>query len=117
MRETPRSDGRGAVGAARTLGHETDDRAHPAWCEFHAVGALGGVEHYSRLLHWRPTYLSDVVVTGWLRHVRYPDGSEETPAVVLEVDNSEHPGEIALSGDDLASLAEHLLTLRSTLRG
>ena len=52
---------------------------------------------------------------GWLRRIRYPDGSEETPAVVLHVDNPEHPGEIALTGEDLSALAEHLLSLRSTL--
>ena len=115
MREIPESGDRGAVGAAQVLGEEAADQSHPAWCEFDAPGALGGVEHCSRLLHWRPTYLADVVVTGWLRHVRYADGSEETPAVVLEVDNPEHPGEIALTGEDLGSLAEHLLTLRGTL--
>jgi hypothetical protein len=116
MREIPGSDDRGAVGAAQVLGQEVADQAHPAWCEFDAPGALGGIEHHSRLLHWRPTYLPDVLVTGWLRHVRYADGSEETPAVVLEVDNPEHPGEIALTGEDLGSLAEHLLALRGTLR-
>ncbi|MFC5062984.1 hypothetical protein [Actinomycetospora atypica] len=117
MREISGSYDGGAVGAARPVDHETDDRTHPPWCEFHAAGPVGGVEHYSRLLHWRPTYMSDVVVTGWLRRIRYADGSEETPTVVLEVDNAEHPGEIALSGEDLGSLAEHLLTLRGTLRG
>jgi hypothetical protein len=59
--------------------------------------------------------VADVVVTGWLRRVRYADGSEETPAVVLEVDNPEHPGELALTGEDLGSLAEHLLALRRAL--
>jgi hypothetical protein len=59
--------------------------------------------------------LSEVAVIGWLRQDCYDDGSEETPAVVLHIDNSEHPGEIALTGDDLASLAEHLLSLRSKL--
>ena len=39
---------------------------------------------------------------GWLRRILYADGSEETPAVVLHVDNPEHPGEIALTGEDLA---------------
>jgi hypothetical protein len=116
MREIPGSDDRGAVGAAQVLGQEVADEGHRAWCEFHAPGALGGIEHYSRLLHWRPTYLADVVVTGWLRRVRYADGSEETPAVVLEVDNPEHPGELALTGEDLGSLAEHLLALRGALR-
>jgi hypothetical protein len=106
-----------AVAAAEVLGEEAADPLHPAWCEFDAPGDLGGTEHYSRLLHWRPTYLSDVVVTGWLRRIRYADGSEETPAVVLQVDNPEHPGEIALTGDDLGALAEHLLALRATLRG
>jgi hypothetical protein len=91
------------------------EQPHPTWCQFDAPGALGGVEHYSRLLVWRPTYHSEVVVLGWLRSVRYPDGSEETPAVALQVDNPEHPGEIALSQEDLASLAEHLQSLRRAL--
>ena len=103
-----------AVSAAEVLGQEAD-QAHPTWCDFDAPGDLGGVEHYSRLLLWRPTYLSDVVVIGWLRHVSYPDGSEDTPAVVLQVDNPEHPGEIALTGEDLGSRADHLLSLRDTL--
>ena len=107
-------DGR-PVAAAQVLGQEATNQGHPTWCQFDAPGALGGVEHYSRLLHWRPTYLADVVVTGWLRRVRYADGSEETPAVVLEVDNPEHPGELALTAEDLGSLAEHLLALRRTL--
>jgi hypothetical protein len=105
-----------AVAAAQVLREEAADPSHPAWCEFDAPGDLGGVEHYSRLLHWRPTYLPDVVVTGWLRRIRYADGSEETPAVVLEVDNPENPGELPLTGEDLGSLAEQLLTLRGMLR-
>lgn len=116
MHEVPGSNDGGA-GAAQLLGQEFADQLHPHWCEFDTPGPLGGVEHCSRILDWRPTYLSDVVVTGWLRRVRYADGTEETPAVVLEIDSPEHPGEIALSGDDLGSLAEHLQALRATLTG
>lgn len=107
-------DGRG-VAAAQVAAREPTDDVHPPWCDFDAAGALGGVEHYSRLLLWRPSYLSDVVVLGWLRRICYPDGNEETPAVVLQIHNPEHPDELALNGDDLASLAEHLLSLRGTL--
>ena len=57
-----------------------------------------------------------LLLTGGLRRVHYADGSEETPAVVLEVDNPENPGELALTGEDLGSLAEHLLALRGMLR-
>src|SRR5690349_8858429 len=96
VRELSGSEDRGSVGAAPVLGQEMEGRSHPAWCEFDAPGPVGGTEHCSRLLHWRPDYLPDVVVTGWLRGVRYADGSEETPAVVLEIDNPEHPGEVAL---------------------
>jgi hypothetical protein len=78
-------------------------------------GALGGVEHVSGPLEWRPTYMSDVAVTGWLRHDSYPDGSEETPVVVLQVDNPEQPGELGMTAEDLASLVERLLALRQTL--
>ena len=116
MREIPDSDDRGPTGGAQVLGPQVADQPLPAWCEFTAPGPLGGVELCSRLLHWRPTYLSDVVVTGWLRRIRYADGSEETPAVVLAVDNPEAPGELALTGEDLGALAEHLLALRATLR-
>jgi hypothetical protein len=59
--------------------------------------------------------MSDVAVIGWLRHVSYPDGSEETPVVVLQVDNPEQPGEIGMTADDLASLADRLLALRQDL--
>jgi hypothetical protein len=107
-------DGRG-VSAAQVAGQEATGQAHPTWCDFDAPGSLGGVEHYSRLLLWRPTYLPEVTLLGWLRRVSYPDGSEETPAVVLQIENPEQSGEIALTAEDLASLAEHLLSLRGTL--
>jgi hypothetical protein len=115
MRKCPGSDNAQAVSATQVLGQEGADQTHPTWCDFDAPGSLGGVEHYSRLLLWRPTYLPEVAVVGWLRRICYPDGSEETPAVVLQIENPEHPGEIALTGEDLASLAEHLLSLRGTL--
>ena len=116
MRQIPGSNDRRAGGAAQLLGL-AGAHAHPAWCDFDAPGALGGVEHYSRFLQWRPSYLSEVVVIGWLRRIRYADGGEETPAVVLHVDNPDHPGEIALTEEDLSSLAEHLLSLRDGLGG
>ena len=117
MRQTPGSDDTRPVAPAPALEEEAGTRAHPAWCQFDASGALGGIEHSSRLLPWSPTYLSEVAVIGWLRHACYDDGSEETPAVVLYIDNADHPGEIALTGEDLASLAEHLLTMRRSLLG
>jgi len=99
---------------ARVL--DTDSRRrHPVWCKNDRPGALAGVEHVSGTLEWHPTYMSDVAVTGWLRHVSYLDGSEETPVVILQVDNPEQPGEIGMTVDDLASLAERLLALRQDL--
>ncbi len=105
----------GPSSAARAVDTEILPEHHPAWCQFDRPGALGGVEHVSRPIEWRPTYMSDVAVTGWLRHVSYPDGSEETPVVVLQVDNPELPGEIGMTVEDLASLAERLMKLRQTL--
>jgi hypothetical protein len=116
MRRTPGSGDERSGGAAQLVGPEVAQQAHPAWCDFDAPGALGGVEHYSRLFVWRSSYLSEVVVVGWLRRICYADGGEETPAVVLQVDNPDHPGEIALAAEDLDSLAEHLLSLRGGLR-
>ena len=101
--------------AAQVLGDDADSAGHPTWCEFDRPGVLGGVEHTSVLFEWRPTYMSDVAVTGWLRRVCYSDSSEETPVVVLQVDNPEQPGEIGMTTEDLASLVERLLVLRRTL--
>jgi hypothetical protein len=101
--------------AARALDTDSRPGAHPVWCEYDRPGALGGVEHVSGPLEWHPTYMSDVAVIGWLRHVSYPDGSEETPVVVLQVDNPEQPGEIGMTAEDLASLADRLLALRQDL--
>jgi hypothetical protein len=101
--------------AAQVLGDVAGSAGHPAWCEFDRPGVLGGVEHLSGLFEWRPTYMSEVAVTGWLRRVCYSDSTEETPVVVLQVDNPEQPGEIGMTVEDLASLAERLLVLRRTL--
>jgi hypothetical protein len=111
--ESPGPDEPGST-AARVLG-EGAAPGHPTWCEFDGPGALGGVEHLSGLFEWRPSYMSEVAVTAWLRHVSYSDASEETPVVVLQVDNPEQPGEVGMTADDLASLAERLLVLRRTL--
>jgi hypothetical protein len=111
--ESPGPDEPGST-AARILG-EGAAPGHPTWCEFDGPGALGGVEHLSGLFEWRPSYMSEIAVTAWLRHVSYSDASEETPVVVLQVDNPEQPGEVGMTADDLASLAERLLVLRRTL--
>lgn len=114
MGDSPGSDEPGPS-AAQVLGEGADDARHPSWCQFDRPGAAGGVEHLSRLFEWRPTYMPEVAVTGWLRRVSYSDSSEETPVVVLQVDNPEQPGEVGMAAEDLASLAEHLLVLRRTL--
>ena len=115
MQQEPGSDGGRRVTVAPAMGPEAREQPHPTWCQFDAPGGLGGVEHCSRLLVWRATYHREVVVLAWLRHVRFADGQEETPAVVLQIDNPEHAGEIALSEEDLAFLAEHLQSLRRAL--
>ena len=115
MRTGNGSDEGGRSPAAGALDRATSPDRHPGWCQFDRPSALGGIEHVSGLVEWHPTYMSDVAVTGWLRSVSYSDGSEETPVVVLQVDNPEQPGEIGMTADDLASLAERLLMLRRTL--
>ena len=116
MSTRPRwGDDRTSSSAARALGTQASPERHPAWCQFDRPGALGGVEHVSGLFEWHPTYMPDVAVIAWLRRVSYSDGSEETPVIVLQVDNPEQPGEIGATADDLASLSERLMMLRRTL--
>ena len=83
--------------------------------EFDGLTELGGTEHLTALLEWRPSYQHEVAVVGWLRHVSYGDGSEDTPAAVLRIENPEDPGEIAMTADDLVALAERLLDLHRVL--
>ena len=45
----------------------------------------------------------------------FVDHFEETPVVVLQVDNPDQPGEIGMTAEDLASLADRLLALRQDL--
>ena len=116
MSQSPGPDETGSA-AAQAVGDEASTTGHPPWCQFEGPGALGGVEHLSGLFEWHPSYMSDVAVTAWLRRVSYSDSSEETPVVVLQVDNPEQPGEIGMTAEDLASLAERLLVLRRTLLG
>jgi hypothetical protein len=115
MSTQPETDETGTFSAARALDLESRSGTHPGWCRFERPGALGGVEHVSGPVEWHPTYMSDVAVIGWLRHVSYPDGTEETPVVVLQVDNPEQPGEFGMTAEDLASLADRLLALRADL--
>ena len=72
-------------------------------------------DHGAEVMEWRPRYQHEVVVVARLRHVRCPRGCEETPAVVLRIDNADHAGEIAMTADDLSSMVSGLLDLRAML--
>jgi hypothetical protein len=74
-----------------------------------------GGDHGASAPEWRPTYQHEVAVRARLRHVSCPSGCEETPAVVLRVDNADNAGEIAMTAGDLSSVIDHLLGLRGAL--
>ena len=75
----------------------------------------GESDHGAEVMEWRPRYQHEVVVVARLRHVRCPRGCEETPAVVLRIDNADHAGEIAMTAEDLSSMVSGLLDLRAML--
>lgn len=78
-------------------------------------GDLGGSDHGADVTVWHPVYQHEVTVVARLRHVSCPDGCEETPAVVLRIDNADNPGEIAMTADDVSALIEGLVALRRSL--
>ena len=86
-----------------------------AWMRSEGGDELSGRDHGSDLLVWRPGYQHEVAVVARLRHVACPDGCRETPAVVLRIDNADHPGEVAMTADDVSALVEGLLGLRRAL--
>jgi len=114
----PEADIRAGAGTRAEAGTRSpwgDDGGHPGWCQFDVPGEVGGTEHVSRLHQWSPRYQHEAALTGWVRQVSYPDGSAETPAAVLRIDNPDQPGELAMSAEDLAACAERLLRLRDAL--
>jgi hypothetical protein len=72
-------------------------------------------DHGAEVLEWRPGYQHEVVVVARLRHVCCPSGCEETPAVVLRIDNADHAGEIAMTAEDLSSMVSGLIDLGALL--
>lgn len=72
-------------------------------------------DHGAEVLEWRPGYQHEVAVVARLRHVCCPGGCEETPAVVLRIDNADHAGEIAMTAEDLSSMVNGLIGLRDLL--
>jgi hypothetical protein len=72
-------------------------------------------DHGAEVLEWRPDYQHEVAVVARVRHVCCPGGCEETPAVVLRIDNADHAGEIAMSAEDLSSMVSGLIDLRAML--
>jgi hypothetical protein len=72
-------------------------------------------DHGAEVLEWRPDYQHEVVVAARLRHVCCPGDCEETPVVVLRIDNPDHAGEIAMTAEDLASMVDGLIGLGARL--
>jgi hypothetical protein len=75
----------------------------------------GESDHGAEVLEWRSGYQHEVAVVAHLRHVSCPGGCEETPAVVLRIDNADHAGEIAMTAEDLSSMVSGLIGLRDLL--
>jgi hypothetical protein len=78
-------------------------------------GDLIGSDHGADVTVWHPVYQHEVAVVARLRHVSCPDGCDETPAVVLRIDNADDPGEIAMTADDVSAMIEGLVDLRRSL--
>ncbi|MDF2975367.1 MAG: hypothetical protein K0S40_95 [Actinomycetospora sp.] len=72
-------------------------------------------DHGAEVLEWRPGYQHEVVVVASVRHVCCPGGCEETPAVVLRIDNPDHAGEIAMTAEDLSGMVDGLIGLGAQL--
>lgn len=72
-------------------------------------------DHGAEVLEWRSGYQHEVAVVASVRHVCCPGGCEETPAVVLRIDNADHAGEIAMTAEDLSSMVDGLIGLRALL--
>jgi hypothetical protein len=108
---------RGGPVAAGRSGPLRGVAAAPAQRWHLAVGESGSGEgdHGAEVLEWHPGYQHEVAVVARLRHVACPGGCEETPAVVLRVDNADHAGEVAMTADDLSSMVSGLLGLRHAL--
>ncbi|HSK57766.1 MAG TPA: hypothetical protein VK935_01810 [Actinomycetospora sp.] len=86
------------------------------WCDRPGgEGGPGESDHGAEVLEWRSGYQHEVAVVARLRHVSCPDGCEETPAVVLRIDNADQAGEIAMTAEDLSSMVSGLLGLRAML--
>jgi hypothetical protein len=99
------------VGEARNVGHRQGDGSRGV----DGSGDLVGSDHGVDVTTWRPAYQHEVALVARLRHVACPDGCEETPAVVLRIDNADNPGEIAMTADDVSAVIESLVALRRSL--
>jgi hypothetical protein len=85
------------------------------WSRFDGVDDQSGSDHGMDVTAWHPAYQHEVAVVARLRHVSCPDDCEETPAVVLRIDNADNPGEIAMTADDVSAMIEGLVGLRRSL--
>ena len=107
----PVVDGRPIPDSAVTT--DADRRRHRSAGDGH--GDPSGSDHGAEVTVWHPAYQHEVAVVARLRHVSCPDGCEETPAVVLRIDNTDNPGEIAMAADDVSAMIEGLIGLRRSL--
>jgi hypothetical protein len=85
------------------------------WRRADTDGDLGGSDHGSDVTAWHPVYQHESAVVARLRHVACPEWCQETPALVLRIDNVDQPGEIAMTADDVSAMIEGLLGLRRAL--
>ncbi|WP_433786748.1 hypothetical protein ACQPX6_08090 [Actinomycetospora sp. CA-101289] len=114
---TASAKGRGgpwAAGRSGPLRDVTTASGH-RWHQASGEGGSGEGDHGAEVLEWHPGYQHEVAVVARLRHVACPGGCEETPAVVLRIDNADHAGEIAMTAEDLSSMVNGLLGLRHAL--
>lgn len=103
-----------AAGRSCPLRQVTTSPGH-RWQAASGEGESGEGDHGAEVLEWHPGYQHEVAVVARLRHVACPGGCEETPAVVLRIDNADHSGEIAMTAEDLSSMVSGLLGLRHAL--
>jgi hypothetical protein len=85
------------------------------WNRSGGEGGPGESDHGAEVLEWRSGYQHEVAVVAHLRHVSCPGGCEETPAVVLRIDDADPAGEIAMTAEDLSSMVRALIGLRGLL--
>ena len=115
MATTGRDDG-GSVVDGRAAPHESGPTdVDSRWSRSDGSDDQSGSDHGMDVTAWHPAYQHEVAVVARLRHVSCPDDCDETPAVVLRIDNVDNPGEIAMTADDVSAMIDGLVGLRRSL--